>query len=320
MTTTARPDIELIPAQYTWVGYSDDGDGDDSCGRLLDGPLFAIHGADQDEAAEAREFIRTEVNPSGVRNAIHPGGCDACGQMGLRYRHYFRHDPTGDVIVLGDQCVVKMDFASITDYQAAKRVATQRERELQIAAEAKWKTANPEAAEVLEGYADEHHIIGDMARKLRRYGSLSERQVEFLYKLRDEVNERHDTEAQREREAAEATPIPAELLEGRHQVSGEIVYGDWRETEFGESYKIIVRDDRGFKLWGTAAEALWGEDGLPNGTRVTFHAAIVGADDDPAFGFYKRPTKAARVEDGAEQSEQAEEPARPSSLLADLED
>lgn len=291
MTTTARPDIELIPAEYTWVGYSDDGDS--HSGTLMDGPLFAVHGADQDDAAEAREFIRTEVNPSGRRNVIHPGGCDACGQMGLRYRHYFRHDPSGDVIVLGDQCVVKMDFESITDYQAAKRVQRQREIEAAAARAAEWKAEHAEFAEALEANRADDTILDDMAQKLERYGSLSERQIAFAWKLIAEIPERKARIAQREAEEAAAKPIPAEVLEAkRSTITGEIIYGDWRESEWGSAYKIIVRDDRGFKVWLTCPEALF-QPGCPeNGTRVQMDAAITASDDDPAFGFGKRPTKA----------------------------
>jgi len=45
----------------------------------------------------------------------------------------------------------------------------------------------------------------------------------------------------------------------------------------------LVQDDRGFKVWGTSQ--------ADKGDRVTFMARVEVSQDDPKFGFYKRPTK-----------------------------
>ena len=51
--------------------------------------------------------------------------------------------------------------------------------------------------------------------------------------------------------------------------------------------KLLVRDDRGFKVWGSAADECieW------RGARVAFDARLSVSNDDPCFGFYSRPTK-----------------------------
>lgn len=89
-----------------------------------------------------------------------------------------------------------------------------------------------------------------------------------------------------EYEAAEEAP------EGRVQVSGEII-----RTRAEDSYysftsvvvKMLVRDDRGFKVWGTKPDSL-NDAGV--GSHVTFTATLTASQDDPKFAFFKRPTKA----------------------------
>ena len=130
-----------------------------------------------------------------------------------------------------------------------------------------------------------------------------------------------ELEAQRqaEREAAEDVPT------GRVVITGELVSIRDEESFYGYSSRIVhkglVRDDRGFKLWGNlpadlvtalydrwyaaekaAVEAegaeFWTGNYGPSywqksarGARVTFTAAVEPSNDDPKFGFWKRPTK-----------------------------
>lgn len=288
MTTKTRTDAHrasaLIPADYSWVGYTDDGD-DAFNLHLTDGPLFTDEG---------REWS----NPSGVRNAIHPGGCDACGQRGLRYRHYFRHDPTGDVIVLGDQCVNRMDFDSAEAYAAARRVKGQREREEQEAAANKWKAANPEVAEAIETYAEDHYILADMAAKLSRYGSLSEKQSAFALRLAEETKERLAEKAEQE---AAKRPIPEEIKGKRVELTGRVLTTKWQENAYGGSLKMLLLEERGFKLWGTVPSAL----NAGKGDDVTFTAEVEASEDDEAFGFFSRPTKPRNLTVEAEEAEVA---------------
>lgn len=71
-------------------------------------------------------------------------------------------------------------------------------------------------------------------------------------------------------------------------------------VRFGQTYKMVVRDDRGFKVWGTVPSAIAG-DVLPwnyyGVTRVRFIADIDASDREDSFdfGFFKRPRKAELV-------------------------
>ena len=91
---------------------------------------------------------------------------------------------------------------------------------------------------------------------------------------------------QAEYEAAEDAP------EGRVEVSGEILRT--RAEDGYYSYhsvvvKMLVLDDRGFKVWGTKPDSL-NEAG--KGSHVTFTATLTVSQDDPKFAFFKRPSKA----------------------------
>lgn len=261
------------PADYTWVGYSDDGDSHAS--YLTDGPLF--HDA-------------KSANPSGRNNEIHPGGCDTCGQMGLRYRHYYRHDPTGDVIVLGDQCVRRLDFDSNEAFAAKKRVELEQAKASAKAVADKWRAENPEFAAELATYADDHHILGDMQRKLNQYGSLSDKQVAFAQRLIEETRERLENPPEPE---PDPEPIPAELYGNRVELTGVVLGTKTTESQWGNQFKMLFLDDRGFKLWGSVPSL----GGPVKGARVSFVARVEASDDDPCFGFYSRPTKAQFIDE-----------------------
>jgi hypothetical protein len=53
----------------------------------------------------------------------------------------------------------------------------------------------------------------------------------------------------------------------------------------------IVIEGEGWKVWGTEPRALYAE----KGDRVRLTATVEASADDPAFGFYSRPTKAEKL-------------------------
>jgi len=112
-------------------------------------------------------------------------------------------------------------------------------------------------------------------------------------------------ERQAEHQAAEA------ITAGKQMITGEIISTKWVDGfAYGQRVlKMVVRDDRGFKVWGTVPQAIidevvyqtqirFGPDtsydyGVLKGQRVTFTATVEASNDDDKFGFFKRPTKAA---------------------------
>lgn len=89
-----------------------------------------------------------------------------------------------------------------------------------------------------------------------------------------------------ERDAADPCPT------GRVVITGEVLSTKLQESYYGSTWKMLVKDDRGFKVWGSIPSSL----DASRGCRVTFTAAIEPSNDDDKFGFYKRPTKAEILE------------------------
>lgn len=100
---------------------------------------------------------------------------------------------------------------------------------------------------------------------------------------------------------AERPSVPAPV--GRVEVEGVVMSVKWQENDFGGSLKMLVEADPGFRVWTTVPRDLsnilvtyesgWQEyREVTVGERVAFTATLAPSDDDPAFAFGKRPTKA----------------------------
>jgi hypothetical protein len=69
-------------------------------------------------------------------------------------------------------------------------------------------------------------------------------------------------------------------------VRGRVPDIKWQDSDFGGSLKTLIRDGRGFKVWGTVPSAV--DDVEP----VEFTAVVEASRDDHTFGFFKRSSKA----------------------------
>lgn len=92
--------------------------------------------------------------------------------------------------------------------------------------------------------------------------------------------------ASREAVKPPKAPVPA----GRVEVTGTVISTREEWSQYGTQHKALVEDDRGFRLWGNLPSAIYRAE---KGDRVTFVAALTASRDDEFFGFWKRPTKAA---------------------------
>lgn len=95
-------------------------------------------------------------------------------------------------------------------------------------------------------------------------------------------------DAERAAEAAAARPV----VEGRQVITGEILSVKVVENDFGGTIKMTVRDDRGFRVFGTMPGALAGDHSVQAGARVELTATVKASDRDKDFGFFSRPAKA----------------------------
>lgn len=100
-----------------------------------------------------------------------------------------------------------------------------------------------------------------------------------------------------EEQNAKMKPVPAELFDGRTTLRGEIACTKEVFNVYGGTLKMLVIDERGFKVWGTAPLALWDDhSGDVRGWKIEFDAALQASDKDETFAFFKRPTKISIIE------------------------
>lgn len=215
--------------------------------------------------------------------------CDCCG---ARFAHgaAYLHVPTNKVIHVGHDCA--SNLFSFEDRNAAVRsraIAVAKERKKLTDTKAKFLADSPENSEAID-YLTERVESGpfssfysDVLAKFHKWGSLSEKQVAAVLKGKVRDAEK----------AAEPPEITAPVIEGRITVTGTVLTTKWQASDFGEQLKQLVRDDRGFKVWGTVPSVLYG---VKRGDRVQFAAAVEKSKDDETFGYYKRPTKAIILE------------------------
>ena len=140
------------------------------------------------------------------------------------------------------------------------------------------------------------HIGADLRRGLAKWGSLTTAQEKLVLKLQVDVAEAAECEAA----DAERTWIDVPESDERVTVAGEILHIRIEDSQFGynrQTVKMLTRIDTPagcYKLWGSMPAAIQSAD---KGAHITFSAKVERSLKDSGFGFYKRPTKAAIVEE-----------------------
>ncbi|MCC3292617.1 hypothetical protein [Arthrobacter sp. zg-Y1110] len=151
---------------------------------------------------------------------------------------------------------------------------------------------NPAAEKWREEFGNDP-FLADVWEKAFKY-ELSEKQLAAVGNTFDRRQERADAKAA---VIANAVEVP----EGRYEINGEVLSTKLKETDYGTTLKMTVRDERGFKVHGTVPSALFddladrpGAGGL-TGKKVLFTAAVKHSDEK-GFGYFSRPSKAKLVD------------------------
>ena len=166
------------------------------------------------------------------------GKCDHCGTP-----HYwgaiFRDRRDGSYLIIGNNCAENFfNFPSRRSYLTAQAA--------KLAERRKRNAANREAGEAFlatrvdlqAAFAEcDHYIVADIRDKLFKYGSISDKQAALVMKIAIEAAERTPE--------PEPQPIPADVLDGRVKLTGEVLTIKWQDSQFGGSLKMLVRDQGG---------------------------------------------------------------------------
>lgn len=277
----ARTDVhrptELDPTAYSYEGAFD---------ANPDEP--AVPGSP--ESAHVAN-LRRKLSVRGIGgNWNERGRCDHCG-VSIRYVVVFQHTG-GAYLAVGEQCAAErfeLPTKAEWDVKRLRSVAAESRQSIKRREQIKaFFVENPDLHECMTYPLPEgnHHIVDDMARQLKKKGSLSEKQVALARKL---IVQQAEWDAKRAAEKADAKPVP----EGTQVVEGVLVATKWA-AGYGlysdDVLKMVVKDDRGFKVFGTVPTSLF--DHAPDemkGQRLRFTASLEQSKDDETFGFFKRP-------------------------------
>lgn len=267
--TRIRSDVhapsQFIPENYSYVGGYDGG------GLKV--------------TKREHDLIQLVIN-SGTRL----GQCTHCGAH-IRYAAVMRHT-SGQYILAGETCLDNRFSVASSDFRAMKRAAEEARKEQRIVkGRAAFVAANPDLAFLNDGTSEtiSNGFLASLSSQLRHNGELSVRQIDAARKSVAKDAAYAAEKAVREAAAPPVTPV----VEGRQIVTGEILMVKCVDGAYGTTVKMMVRDDRGFRVWGTVPASI--DTGELRGKRVTFTATVEASRDDKSFGYYNRPTQARAV-------------------------
>ena len=318
--TDAHRPSTLIPLDYEFMGFSPMYKvARDASGRVIrdhhDEIVFMYNDDEQLITDEQSEYLYANQFDGNAKNK---GGCDCCGNYPNAVA-YYKHIPTGEVITVGRTC---SDKISENAFDKAQR------KSIALIAKHKREATKVEGNSFIDSHSGlrsvlesgKHEIFNDMLEKAHKYGSLSEKQIAFAFRLYAQCIERE------EEKAKVLAKLDGSTLDctQRITVTGTVKTIKW-DSEW-EISKMLVELDSGFKVWGTmpgAFESLndkadniirkirqYGDtwdaerqelmqaefeklelETLREGDKVQFTAKFEMSKDDATFAFFKRPTK-----------------------------
>ena len=250
---------------------------------LLSYSLPGVDGGFADPGFAVKEARELWMPAGSLPRGERFGSLGKCGVCGAHFRHgdIYRHEPTGHLVTMGHDCAGKYELVADRDDWSAALETTKIRR----AAFIEGKMRDERLVRFCERedfgsiFAIDHPILQDMREKVRRFGELSEKQVEFACKLACEA---WCPERPKER----VVPAP----EGRSVVRGHIVSIKSHEGAFGDSLKMTVKvhtSSGAWLAWGTVPSGL----GASKGDEIEFTATLQRGREEH-FAMFKRPTKA----------------------------
>jgi hypothetical protein len=287
MRTDEHKPSAIVPADYDFVA--------NGCIRFEGIGTCAI-------ILQEREILRAHMARTGgcFAHVETTGNCMVCGSVNMMYDLIFYHAKSNSYISMGSDCAAKIfdgaDFGhsrfrkkihDVREAQAGKRKAEALLGDAGLSAA--WALYVADMATLPNPLPYEERVIRDMVGKLVQYGNISEKATNYMRALVEKIPGRDQRNAERaekwalEQLTAEACP------KGRVKVEGTVIKTDTRETQFGIVEKMLVKSDKGFRVWSTIPAAMPTPE---RGARVAFTATLTPSTDDPQFGFAKRPTVA----------------------------
>ena len=305
----ARTDIhrpaEINPLEYDFVGLSYVGQYEE----VNEAGFVARH----------RSQISDHMENTGGRFSDHEhgGNCHVCGAH-CHYTAIFYHRPTNVYIETGLDCAENMrmgDPAIYRKFRAEVQGLLHQRKGKQNAEETlaiagmgfAWEVyqhaGNDQEWLIQHGCMEERcpntrtwnaDTLVSIVGSLIKYGKfVSEAQENLLRKCMKRIQAEPERRRKRKEEQERQATLTSDCPEGKQVIEGTVLSVKYKES-FGYSVlKVLVKDKRGYKVWGTLPKAIEDAD---KGEVITFTANVKPSDDDPKFGFFKQPSKARFLE------------------------
>lgn len=222
------------------------------------------------------------------------GQCHHCGSR-MRYTAVVEHVPTGDYIAIGETCLDNRFSLATNEFQKMRKAAALEagKHKIKKAIDA-FVIAHPALSfldarrnEQAPVASEDNNFLQSLGHQLNRNGSLTERQIDAAHATLAKDAERAAQKAARD--TAEASkPAAGPVPTGRVVVRGVVVGLKHTETQWGDTYKMMVELGNGSKVYVSVPAAIDPE----REDCVEFTCTITASDGDSTFGFGKRPSKA----------------------------
>lgn len=297
----------IVPENYEYIGslylgYSEEAAEDyEASGEYsyLVENIRKIYALDYDPGTFTGFILGVERDPTREWVLGESARCGTCGASLFHVVVFNHKDKRIGPVAVGRDCA-KDFYASSEEEMKVRRAIDKAEAErvaaMSIEAWTEFLAEHEGFAEALRLYGD-HYILTDMAARGKRYGDVSAKSMDLAIKIAKEetIRDREALLAEAITEAAGDEPVP--VTSERIEFTGTIIKRYWKNTDYGDKLVMIFVDDRGFKIWGTVPTKVWDTE---VGDRLRFAATVEASETDPAFGFFKRPTKAEILSDGGE--------------------
>lgn len=250
-----------------------------------------------------RTKLQTHMTQTGGQFSQHEHGgtCHICGANAI-YMVNFYHRATNTYIQTGNDCAAKMEmsYSGFNAFQAAVQDARQAhtgkakarqilvDRNLQMA----WAmyAGEVEVPTVNGAMPYEERTIIDIVSKLVRYGSSSDKALNYAESLLKKIPARHVQQAQWAQERAASKPAPTG---DRVTFTGTVIKVAMHDSQYGRTLKMTVKHADGWAAWGTVPAGLEVE----KGDTIKLTANLTASRDNTTFAFFKRPTQAIKLID-----------------------
>jgi len=216
------------------------------------------------------------VNRSGRYG--HAGVCWACGGTGVKlttgFEKVFPEGSTDAQIAAWTEEIERRAETRRLKKQLSKLVI---KNEKEVAAVVSANEVIDSTPGLVDALKHDHDISRDLREKLFKFGTLSEKQIALAFRLVEQDKKRAE-------EDAKALDAPA----GRHIVSGVVLSVKTKWSQFGDVEKMLVKDERGFKVYATVPSSM----SVEKGDSITIKVTLKPSNDDSKFAFGSRPSAA----------------------------